>query len=286
MFKHIVTALALATIAGCSPAPEGPAQEPVAENRPITENRVVSILNAGIRAEFGEAKFLIDPLYDNHFGSLAEMGPELIEKIIAGEAPYDGVDAVFVSHAHADHFSAEYLNRMMAAQAEVIVVAPDQALAAMQASPIWQDEFQSRIVSIDLENGGPPQLFELAGAEIEALQTPHAGWPDRHKDTDNITYRISSEAGARIIHLGDADPVVEHFAPNVEMLGSKRSDIAFVPAWFFSAPEPDALIGETLNADEAIGVHVPARVPQALKDSGRDFFSAEGQERVIAPEGG
>lgn len=270
--------LAIIALAGCSDASESVAQAP--EN----ENRVVSILNAGIRAEFGEAKFLFDPLYDNHFGSFAEMGPELIERIIAGDAPYDGVDTVFVSHAHGDHFSAEYLNRMLTAQSNVRLVVPGQAVEVMRASPLWQEALADRIIPIELENGGPPHRFELAGAYIEAFRTPHTGWPDRHGDTHNITYRVSSKSGARIIHLGDADLVEEHFAPSAEMLASKRSNIAFVPYWSFSGAEFDSFIDETLHAQAAVGIHVPAKVPEALAHSGRDYFSHEGQERVISAE--
>lgn len=278
MIKLVPFVLAVFALSGCTATPESDTQTL------SSENRVVSILNAGIRAEFGEAKFLFDPLYDNHFGSLEEMGPELIGRIIAGEAPYDGVDAVFVSHAHADHFSAEYLGRMLAAQVDLSLVAPTQAIEAMQVSPLWQDEFTARVVPIDLENGGVAQQFELAGAQIEAFRTPHAGWPDRHGDTHNITYRVSSKSGARIIHLGDADLVEEHFAPSAEMLATKRSNIAFVPYWSFSGAEFDSFIDETLHAQAAVGIHVPAEVPEALAQSGRDFFSHEGQERVISAE--
>jgi L-ascorbate metabolism protein UlaG (beta-lactamase superfamily) len=267
--------LAIIALAGCSDASESVAQAP--EN----ENRVVSILNAGIRAEFGEAKFLFDPLYDNHFGSFAEMGPELIERIIAGDAPYDGVDTVFVSHAHGDHFSAEYLNRMLTAQSNVRLVVPGQAVEVMRASPLWQEALADRIIPIELENGGPPHRFELAGAYIEAFRTPHTGWPDWHIDTHNITFRVSSDTGARILHLGDADLLEEHFAPSADALASKRTDIAFVPYWSFSAARIDELVDQTLNADAAVGVHVPAEVPQSLEQSGHDYFSGEGQERVI-----
>ena len=278
MIRFAPIVIAAFVLSGCTAAPESGKQVL------SSENRVVSILNAGIRAEFGEAKFLFDPLYDNHFGSLEEMGPKLIERIITGEVPYDGVDAVFVSHAHGDHFSAEYLNRMLAAQSELSLVAPGQAIEAMQASPLWQSEFAVRIVSIELENGASAQQFALAGAQIEAFRTPHAGWPDRHSDTHNITYRVSSESGARIMHLGDADLAEEHFAPSAGVLATKRSDIAFVPYWSFSAVEFDPVIDETLNADAAVGIHVPAQVPEALLQSGRDYFSEEGQERVIAAE--
>lgn len=242
---------------------------------------VTSILNAGVQAQMhranGTAKFLFDPLYDNHFGSLAEMDAALIDAIISGQSPYDGVDAVFVSHAHGDHFSAEYLNRMMAAQSDILVIAPEPAVEAMQGHKLWQASFAERITPVALKNGDAPLTFEIAGANVEALRTPHAGWPDRHSAVHNITYRVSGSDGARIMHLGDADPAEEHFAPHSEFFQAKRTGLAMVPFWFLNANVPANRIDQTLNTQSAVGIHVPAKTPQWLIDSGKTYFSEPGK---------
>ena len=242
---------------------------------------VTSILNAGVQAQMrranGTAKFLFDPLYDNHFGSLAEMDAALIDAIISGQSPYDGVDAVFVSHAHGDHFSAEYLTRMMAAQSDVLVIAPEPAVEAMQGHELWQASFAERITPVALKNGDAPLAFEIAGANVEALRTPHAGWPDRHAAVHNITYRVTGSDGARIMHLGDADPAEEHFAPHSEFFQAKRTGLAMVPFWFLNANVPASRIDETLNTQSAVGIHVPVKTPQWLIDSGKTHFSEPGK---------
>ena len=87
----------------------------------------------------------------------------------------------------------------------------------------------------------------------------------------------------RVMHLGDADPGPEFYAPHAEFLSSARTGLAIVPFWFFREDDAAALVGTTLNAESAVGVHVPAREPDWLDGSGWDHFSGEGQQ-VSVPE--
>lgn len=282
-------AAALALLAGGCAVDEQAAPAPAASA--AETGTVTSILNAGVAARIGmpeaPVKFLFDPLYDNHFGSLEQLDEALIERIVAGELPYDDVAAVFVSHAHGDHFSARHLTRMLAAQPELRLVAPNQAVEAMREVEVWNPTFAARITAISLDNGEQADTFEIAGARIEAFRSPHSGWPDRHADVHNITFRVSAPNGQamvhRVMHLGDADPGTEFYAPHAGFLSSARTGLAIVPFWFLNAEQAEALIGTTLNAEAAVGMHVPAREPGWLEGSGWDYFSGEGQ-RVEVPE--
>ncbi len=279
----LAAALGALALAGCSAAPASEA--PAGESSRV--DAVTSILNAGVSANMGGAKFLFDPLYDNHFGSLAEMDEPLIEAIINGSAPYDNVDAVFVSHAHGDHFSAEYLNRMMAAQPGVQLIAPAQAEEAMRGHELWQDGFAERITSVTLSNGEAAERIEVAGAVVEALRTPHAGWPERHSEVHNITFRVSATnaAGApiRVMHMGDADPAAQHFTMNSRFFCCARTNVVMVPFWFFQQDQAGLLIDRTLNAERAIGVHVPVQTPAFLEGSDWTYFTKVGEEVSITP---
>lgn len=248
-----------------------------------------SILNAGVMTQMQGAgdeglKFLFDPLYDDHFGSLQQLPAELIEAIVTGAPPYDGVDAVFVSHAHGDHFSASQLSRMMASQPQLQVVAPAQGIESLRKHANWQASFEDRVTVISLENGAAVQGIELPGAKgavIEAFRSPHAGWPDRHAATHNITFRVSvtgSEGrAARVMHLGDADPAAEHYAALSEFLAAKRTGLAMVPFWFYREGDVDTIIDQTLNAQVPVAIHVPANTPPFLEKGELQYFSGVGQ---------
>lgn len=287
----VLQGAAAIALTACSSAQGG--QEASA---PIEESAgtATSILNAGVMTELGAGedgmvKFLFDPLYDNHFGSLAELPPELIEAIVTGAAPYDGVDAVFVSHAHGDHFSASQLTRMLAAQGELVVVAPAQALEQMRADAGWEQGFEGRVRAIALDNGEASESFELAGATIEAFRTPHTGWPERHANVHNLTFRVSAPAGegmvGRVMHLGDADPGPEHYAALEEFLQARRTSLAMVPHWHYGARDFATLLEETFNAESAVAIHVPVAVPAGLREGSRPYFSSAGEMlEIVAVE--
>lgn len=282
----LLTGVTLAA-AGCGPVDQAGVQGPSQVSAAPAKNAITAILNAGVEADLGagegRVKFLFDPLYDNHFGSLAEMDDALAEAIISGAAPYDRVDAVFVSHAHGDHFSAQYLNQMMAAQPGLTVIAPKQAADAMRTHALWQEGFAARLTAVELENGAPAQRLSIAGAEVEAIRTPHAGWPERHSQTHNLTYRISVDDPAtgtrRVMHMGDADPDPAHFAPYESFFAEARSGVAIVPFWFLRAQDNDPLFNQTLNVQQPVGVHVPVLTPQWVE--GRTIFTRPGQQITV-----
>lgn len=291
MYRSIILAAAVSV---CAFLPACSGQEQSAEAAPAKlaahETGVAtSILNAGVSAQIGAPdaamKFLFDPLYDNHFGSLQQLDAALIERIVAGEAPYDGVAAVFVSHAHGDHFSARHITRMLAAQPELRLVAPAQAVERMRAVEEWNPTFAARITALSLDNGEQAASFEIGAAKVEAFRSPHSGWPDRHSDVHNLTFRVSAASGSqmahRVMHLGDADPGTEFYEPHAEFLSSARTGLALVPFWFFNEADAGALIDRTLNAEQAVGIHVPAQEPASLKETGARYFTGEGQTAEI-----
>lgn len=278
---------ALATmIAACGAALSESAQQTSDEQASAVVSQATSILNAGVMTEHvgkgeGGAKFLFDPLYDDHFGSLAQLTPELIDQIIAGAPPYDGVDAVFVSHAHGDHFSVSQLTDMLTAQEQLTLVLPIQGLDQMREGSDWREAFESRVRGIALENGESSEPFMIEGATVDAFRSPHSGWPDRHANVHNITFRVSvpGKAGtvSRVMHLGDADSAPEHYQALQEFLQSKRTGLAIVPFWFTGREDVSLIVDETLNAHSMVAVHVPVKVPKRLEEGEWTYFSKAGE---------
>ena len=137
---------------------------PAAAHDPVT-GRASAILNEGVMVEAGAAKVLFDPVYDNAFGRFAELPADLAAAIVSGAPPYDGVDAVFVSHAHGDHFSAGYTVQMLAAQPGLRLFLPVDALALLRAAEGWDDGWLARITVFDLANDGPHAVAVLDGQD-------------------------------------------------------------------------------------------------------------------------
>ena len=242
---------------------------------------VRSILNEGVLVEQGESKILFDPIYDNGFNAFPEQSVELKEAIISGLPPYDDVEAIFVSHYHDDHFSIPNMIRLLKAQESVRLYAPQQAVEALKADDNWDAPLIARVISIVLQNEDAAMVMSLDAMTIEALRTPHTGWPEYHKDVENITFRITMPEGARVMHLGDADKNPEFFKPHENFFERAQTHMGFAPFWFFEEEESILFLEEALNIDHAVGIHVPIDVPDYLKEDGKDYFSTEGEVRTL-----
>ena len=55
------------------------------------------LANEGVMIWRGDTKILFDPLYDNSYGTYQMVPDRVRNAIFAGEAPYDGVQAVVTS---------------------------------------------------------------------------------------------------------------------------------------------------------------------------------------------
>ncbi len=241
------------------------------------------IANEAVMVTAEDIKVLFDPLPLTGFGTYPEVSQKDREAIMAGTPPFDGVDAVFISHAHRDHFSADAMNSFMAARAETRLVLPEQGLDMMQSAKGWSDDFLLRITSMALEFGGAPQSFVIGDIEASAVRIPHSGWPQR-ADVENLVYRVKLNDGVTIAHMGDADINPSHYVSYQEYWQDQTTNLAFPPYWIFLYPYGQDIL-KFMNVEESVGIHVPLKVPADLKASGADYFSVRGETRIIGTTG-
>ena len=83
------------------------------------------LANEGLMVEHGDTKILFDPLFRNDYGQYMLLPEELEEALFAGTAPFDSIDAVFVSHHHGDHFSPADMVRLLRDQSGIRLYAPN-----------------------------------------------------------------------------------------------------------------------------------------------------------------
>ncbi len=252
------------------------------------------IANEGVLVTSGDhehpTKLLFDPFFHNDYGAYQLAPEEMRSAMMKGEAPFDDIAALFISHAHGDHFDADDVNTYLSTHQNVRLFAPLQAVEAMQKAESWDESNELRITAIALERGEPAMKIVLTGrdeAEIAAITTvriPHAGWPGR-ADVQNMVYRVEIHDGATVMHMGDADPNDDHYAPYGDVWDAARTHMAFPPYWFYGSDAGRAILDERLNIQSAVGVHVPVSVPgglSTLRAQGMgDYFSIPGETRSI-----
>ena len=156
--------------------------------------------NEGVLVAQGDAKILFDPFFEEDFGFYT-LVPEAIQAdVMAGRAPFDGVDAVFVSHIHPDHFSSGRMLAYLRAHPEVQLYATREVYDALRAAGVRAtDPLMGRLHSVYVPTGQPPQRLEQGGLKIEGYPIPHGPRPLNH-----MAFRVTLPGGFTVMHLGDA----------------------------------------------------------------------------------
>jgi L-ascorbate metabolism protein UlaG (beta-lactamase superfamily) len=242
------------------------------------------LANEGVMVTHGDTKILMDPLFRNGFDRYQLVPDKTREAIFAGAPPFDGVDAVFVSHYHGDHFSADDMLQFLRQHIDTRLYAPAQAVAAIReiAGPDDESVFD-QVTGLDLEYRDPPVSILTDNIIVEAVYIPHSGWPMARTDVQNIAFRVTLDDNSTILHLGDADARIVHFATDERYWEERTVDLALPPYWFFDSEDGMKLLENRIDVRHSIGIHVPAdfadreNIPKPLLSY--DLFTRPGEGR-------
>ena len=143
-----------------------------------------------------------------------------------------------------------------------------------------------RLHAIALQAGDAPQTIASGDLLIEVIRIPHAGWPTNMTDVENLAFRVTLLDTTTVVHLGDADTNEAHFFEQAEYWESRHSHFAMPPFWFFLNEEGRGIVDDYIAADQAVGVHAPAMMPdtptmRSPELEGRDVFTEPGETRSI-----
>lgn len=243
------------------------------------------LANAGVMIARGDTKILFDPFFRNDYGHYDRVPPALESELIAGSSPWDGIDAIFISHHHGDHFDPAVVMNYLHRWPSVRLYAPQQAVTALLALETEPDEsLLDRVHSLRLERDSPAVHFEMDGLLIEAVRIAHAGWPNRHASVENIAFRVTLDNATTVTHLGDADAAREHYAPHAAHWQARATDLAMVPVWLMLTDKGRYVLNQHIDAAHTIGIHVYKSVPDNSEDRppkfmGLDIFTRPGEMR-------
>lgn len=234
--------------------------------------------NEGVMIVGKQKKILFDPLFDRNYQRFTLVPEKLKLKMLENIEPFNNVDAIFISHSHADHFDAKdilsYLNKYQNVQ----LIAPKQAIDKLKPLPGYK-KITKQLHEISMKVGEQPREISFGGVQIEVIRIPHVGWPER-ADIENLVYRVTLD-GFTVMHLGDSDINPKHYLPLSSFWSKKATHHAFIPGVFAVDANSEQSIKELINVKRITHIHIPMNVPDKLKELKVDFFSIPEEIREI-----
>jgi L-ascorbate metabolism protein UlaG (beta-lactamase superfamily) len=211
------------------------------------------VANTGALVAAGDLKVLVDALFDKPNPEYRGPAPEVLEKIMKGAVPFDGVDLVLVTHNHPDHFDARLAVRYLENLPEPLLLAPADAVADMrQAATDWP-KIEPRVIPLDIKVGEKDKR-DLKKIPVTAFRTLHSG--DRESPM-NLMYLFEIE-GWRVFLEGDSTGKPDDFKSFG--LGGTPVDLALVHYWFPLDPNCARFLQEVLKPNHIALTHLPIRL--------------------------
>ena len=208
----------------------------------LPSNTVTFVGISGFLIEVDGKKVLID-------GLTSFTSPEIEQRLLAGEAPFDGLDLVMATHSHSDHFKAALVGRFLQSHPKAAFVAPTDAADQISGFP-------GRVFPVRADEGKRTTL-EVNGVRIQAMPLSHGTPPPGVPGIVNLGYLVTV-GSVTFFHSGDIDP--SQLTPELlQALGlpSEKIDFAFVPGFFLAMPEPPPFLTRGLRPRVFIAAHLP-----------------------------
>jgi L-ascorbate metabolism protein UlaG (beta-lactamase superfamily) len=252
--------------------------------RPASEIELVYLANEGFLLRAGESELLIDAFVAEPYGGYAALPKELAADMLAGKPPFDGIELALASHHHRDHFQAETAAEFLRKHAETSFLSSPQVADELLAK-LGQDPAIERVDAL-LPDTGQRLERHTKNVRVELLRLPHSGG-ESAADVQNLGH-VLTFGGARVLHVGDADALVEVFEPYA--LEKDALDVALVPYWWLGDAAGIARARALTGAKHLVAVHVPPNELAEVKarlarlDASILLFERAGESRKLALE--
>jgi len=225
------------------------------------------LANMGVLVERGGVRVVVDGLHRGGLSEYAAVPAPLLQALEQARAPFTSLDLALTTHRHLDHFDAASVAARLAADTGVVYVAARETVDSLYARSTLPRPHPRVRAAVPPEQNETRLSF--TGLELAVLDLPHNPTPSRR--VANVGF-LMDLGGLRVLHVGDADPVSERFAPH--RLSSRGVDVAIVPFWYLTG-EDDA-VRTSIGARIWVATHIPpadtalvrrqvlARVPGAI----------------------
>lgn len=187
--------------------------------------RISLLGNAGLLIEYRGAKLLLDAVYGTEPQPFSNIPPDVMQKLMTGQPPFEHIDCLLFTHLHPDHFSPKLLRTLLETGRVGGVILPDSEKAA-GTQPMVQADYAALVQK--LREGKTPCMLlteqtDRAVCRISPHITVrgfHTGHLDRkYRAVEHVCYRIAFDQ-RNILFTADADYLNATFEDFTESTGT------------------------------------------------------------------
>jgi L-ascorbate metabolism protein UlaG (beta-lactamase superfamily) len=254
--------VALALVFACGPTETLPETAPPPPRPNASAGlRATYLANEGVLLEAGETRIIIDGLhrpYEPEYATLAEPARNAIEH---AAPPWEGIDLLLVSHRHGDHFHPEAVGRHLARAPGTLLVSSAQVADELASNYSGFSRVSARVTSLGWAPGRS-ETRQFEGAVVTFFGLSHG--TGTMATMQNFGHLIEI-GGSTALHVGDAEPTAENFAPF--NLPARKIDVAFLPWWFLVKAGPLAVVRSQIAPKRIVAVHIgPAESAEVVAE--------------------
>lgn len=239
---------ALLLAAAVAPAPLG-AQEAAPSARCGAGPTVTYLANAAVLIH-GSRSIMIDGPFTDGVDPYPTMTSRALHRARSADPPFDEVDWILVSHAHADHLDPKALADHLVANRTARLVSTRDVVDRVGAAAPRHARLDDRLIVAEPADGESMVIRERR-PRIEALALHHG----RQRSIRNLGFLVDVD-GVRLLHAGDAEVV----RSDIEPLGlsERRIDFAFLPTWYVRSERFRPVL-DAIGARHVLLIHFPER---------------------------
>ncbi|MHC1720165.1 MAG: MBL fold metallo-hydrolase [Clostridiaceae bacterium] len=213
--------------------------------------KITFIANAGVLAEYGGIRFLIDGLQGEEESSFSKVADKTLKYMLAGEGKFKNIDYILFSHEHPDHFAPYYLMQYLKNNNVKRVFLPENDSNTIIGLPQYMKESGIGCELIKLQKGEWLQYKLREHILVTVFGTLHMG--PHYADIMNYCYLLNLGT-KNILFTADADYLEENFT---DALSGVDVDAVFVNPLFFNSKAGRNLIKNIIKPREVIIYHIP-----------------------------
>ena len=212
---------------------------------------VAYVANEGFRISSKSKTVLVDALVENPW--LYDNTPAIaLDQMVKRLPPYERIDLLLFSHAHADHFNADMALRVLQAHPDAVLVGNEAVREAMQSAA--KEHFAAIAPRLKIHNPAWGKVVEetLQGIPLRIFPVNHAEPPQEYQ---TLAYVMDLE-GVTLFHLGDSAPSANQKYFEAIRLDTLGVDIAFLDGFFLRDPVGLEILPKFIQPAKVIPMHL------------------------------